>query len=71
LLQTLGNLTLLTVELNAAQSNSAWPVKRQAMAIHSLLPLNQVIVTSAMWDEAAITARGEDLFKRAVVLWPR
>ena len=71
LLQTMGNLTIIMFELNAAQSNSGWTDKRREMGMHSLLPLNQAIVASAVWDETTIVARGADLFTRALALWPR
>jgi hypothetical protein len=70
-IQTLGNLTILSSGLNSAQSNSAWDTKRGEMAKHSLLPINQYILTTPIWDEEAILQRGEDLFARAVKIWSR
>ena len=68
--QTLGNLTILTSELNAAQSNLEWMKKRPEMMKHSLLPINQALPLSS-WDEVTILERGRDLYKRATSLWPR
>jgi len=70
-LQTLGNLTILSSALNTAQSNLPWDQKRPEMMKHSLLPLNQVLSDMNTWDEASILKRGEDLFQRAVRIWPR
>jgi hypothetical protein len=70
LLQTLGNLTLLTQPLNAAVSNAPWATKRGAMENASLLPINLPFRSAATWDEEAILARGKDLLKRAIALWP-
>jgi uncharacterized protein YqcC (DUF446 family) len=69
--QTMGNLTLLTQELNSAVSNREWAAKRDAILETSLLPLNQPLRGVESWDERAIRSRAEGLFGRALVLWPR
>ncbi len=69
--QTLGNLTILSTGLNAAQSNYGWNQKRPEMMKHSLLPLNQSLLKTKEWDESAILKRGEELFERAVRIWSR
>jgi hypothetical protein len=69
--QTLGNLTILTSELNAAQSNLAWAKKRPEMMKHSLLPINQTLLERDTWDETSILERGTNLFQKAITLWPR
>ncbi|HEY3637232.1 MAG TPA: DUF262 domain-containing HNH endonuclease family protein [Rhizomicrobium sp.] len=71
LVQTMGNLTILSQPLNSAQSNSSWNDKRPELMIHSLLPINQQLATSAIWDERAILSRGRELFDRASKVWPR
>ena len=68
-LQTLGNLTILSTALNTAQSNLAWKEKRPELMKHSLLPINQALQAQETWDEAAILARGEALFARALQIW--
>lgn len=68
-LQTLGNLTILSTALNTAQSNLPWDDKRPELMKHSLLPINQALQDQDAWDEAAILARGESLFSRALRLW--
>ncbi len=71
LLQTFGNLTILTQPLNTSLSNSAWSSKRPALLNASLLPLNQELHAHDTWDETSITARGHELLKRALRIWPR
>lgn len=69
LLQTLGNLTLVTVPANAAASNSAAEAKKQWLS-QSLLALNLAIVGQPTWDESTIRARGAALADLAVDVWP-
>lgn len=71
LLQTLGNLTILTQPLNSTVSNSYWDVKRPAIQKHSLLPINNQLQNVEIWDEEAIERRAAELFQRALVVWPR
>ena len=68
---TIGNMTLLSASLNSAQSNLGWEEKRPEIAKHSLLPINQTILSSAVWNEGTIFRRGEELFDRAVKIWGR
>ncbi len=69
LCKTLGNLTILSKALNAAQSNLAWTEKRPELMKHSLLPINQALHAKETWDEDAILERGKMLFDRAVAIW--
>ena len=71
ILQTLGNLTILSNGLNSAQKNLPWNKKKPELMINSLLPLNQILSDVSEWDEPAILKRAEDLFKRAVCIWAR
>jgi hypothetical protein len=71
MLQTFGNLTILTQPLNSSVSNSAWTEKKPELLRHSLLPINQQLQDVTVWDEAAIKKRSDELFKRALKLWPR
>jgi hypothetical protein len=68
-LQTMGNLTILTQELNSSVSNSAWATKKPALLAASLLPINQKLQAVEHWDESCITRRSEDLFDVAVKVW--
>jgi hypothetical protein len=70
-LQTFGNLTILTQALNSAASNSAWAEEKPELLRHSLLPINQQLHDAEIWDETAIATRSEELFQRALKLWPR
>jgi hypothetical protein len=69
-IQTIGNLTLVTQSLNSSVSNGPWAIKRPAILFHSSLPLNQQLQSVDHWDEAAILRRGDELFARACELWP-
>jgi hypothetical protein len=35
-----------------------------------LLPINQQLHDVEEWDEAAISKRGQDLFEKALKIWP-
>jgi hypothetical protein len=70
-LQTIGNLTLLTQSLNSSISNQAWEQKRPAVLGASMLPLNLQLQEFPTWDESAIERRGRALFERALRVWPR
>jgi hypothetical protein len=66
----MGNLTILTQELNSSVSNAAWLTKRPELLKFSLLPINQQLHGYDAWDEGAIQKRGEELLTRACKLWP-
>ena len=67
--QTMGNLTILSQALNASESNLGWTEKRPALQKHSLLPINQNIASQAKWDESSIRARGLELYDHAQRIW--
>ncbi len=71
MVQTIGNLTVLSTGLNSAQSNLPWSQKRPEMMKHSLLPINQGLLETTIWDEAAIITRGTSLFTMALNLWTK
>ena len=73
MLHTVGNLTLLTNELNASASNGPWPVKTAKIVADSDLRLNAWLRVEPPinWSEADILARGRELFAYARVIWPR
>ncbi len=70
LLNTFGNLTVLTKPLNSSVSNGPYKAKREALSDHSLLVLNREITKDEEWGEDQIEARGRKLFEVAKVLWP-
>lgn len=71
LLQTIGNLTILTQALNSSVSNSEWRLKRPELLKHSLLPINQVLNDVDQWNESTIAGRTDALLTRAFKVWPR
>jgi len=56
--------------VNRALQNHAFEAKRKALFEHSNLQLNRGLMQLTAWDEAAIQARGEDLLKAALLIWP-
>lgn len=69
-LQQLGNLTLLTQELNSAVSNGPFTEKRPEIAVQSALALNTYFQAETPWGEEQIKARGEKLADMALSIWP-
>ena len=70
LLNTFGNLTILTKPLNSLVSNGPFSVKREALNDHSLLVMNREITKEEDWGEDQIDVRGRKLFEAARDLWP-
>lgn len=71
IIHTVGNLTLLTQELNSAQSNAAWPEKKDALLQHSVLTMNRRLQSEEVWNEKAILVRGMTIAALATKIWPR
>lgn len=73
LVQSLGNLTLVTRALNPALSNSAWAVKRPEIEEHSALRLKSELLKMAPtdWNEELIRQRGASMADTIVSIWPR
>jgi len=75
LIDTIGNLTLLTGSLNSKVSNGPWsgPAgKHDALHGHDVLMLNRQLLGQAAdgWDEAHIQARAERLADVITKVWP-
>jgi hypothetical protein len=70
LLNTMGNLTIVSQPLNSALSNAAWNEKKPALLMASLLPVNQLLYNCDAWDETAIRKRADLLFQKALQVWP-
>jgi hypothetical protein len=68
-IDTLGNLTLLTHPLNASVSNGPYSVKLPAVREHSSLALNRELNAYDEWNEETIAARGMSLFSKAKNRW--
>jgi uncharacterized protein with ParB-like and HNH nuclease domain len=73
LLHTIGNLTLLTTELNSSVSNGPFAGKVANIAANSDLRLNAWMRADApdRWSEDAVTSRGRELFASARAIWLR
>ena len=72
-LQTFGNLTLLTQPLNSSVGNNSFSQKRQGIAGQSKLRLNtyfQTFSNADAWNEEAIKTRGDILLQIALQIWP-
>jgi len=72
MLNTLGNLTLITGKFNSSLQNAAWSAKRPELLTYAKLNLTQYFHGPAAdtWDEAAIRARTEHLFGQLLKIWP-
>lgn len=70
MVQTIGNLTIITQPLNSSISNSSWEIKKPALMAVSLLPINQMLHKYDEWNEDAIQERGQVLFELAAKIWP-
>lgn len=68
-LQTLGNLTLITVPGNSSASNLGFTEKRIWLK-QSLLGLNLKVEENQTWDENTIAARANTLATLAINVWP-
>ena len=67
----IGNLTLLTKELNPSVSNGPWLKKRDEILKHSALNLNRPFQNVPTWNEECIEKRSDALFDVAKKIWPR
>ena len=70
LLHSLGNLTLLTQELNSSVSNGPYDVKRPEIAKQSALRINTHFQETMKWNEDEIQRRGRILLEEAKKIWP-
>jgi hypothetical protein len=71
LIHRVGNLTLITKELNPAVSNGPWLKKRDEMLKHTILNLNRPFLDVHVWNEDGIEKRSATLFEVAKKTWPR
>lgn len=72
LIQSLGNLTLVTQALNSKLSNEAWAIKRVALQKVGDVLLTNEIVNGApeVWDEETIRIRTRRLIEEIIKVWP-
>ena len=69
LIDTIGNLTLVTQALNSSLSNNSWKEKREKMG-QSILALNKELAELPKWDEDEILKRSEDFAHLVKKIWP-
>lgn len=73
LIRTIGNLTLITPNLNSSLSNDPWEKKREALQDHSVLFINKTLLQESegvAWDEKTIQARSQSMAKIIAQVWP-
>lgn len=72
LVDTFGNLTLITGSFNSSLQNAAWTVKRPELLKYAKLNLIQYFhgPEADEWDEDAIAKRNEHLFGLMAQMWP-
>lgn len=69
LVQTLGNLTLISDGLNISSSNASFAEKKEKYAEHAALFLTKNVAAKESWSEASILERGGQLADLAVKIW--
>jgi hypothetical protein len=69
IVNTIGNLTLITGALNTAVSNGHFSVKMPAVRAFAALALNRELNDFELWDESTIRQRGNALFELARSIW--
>lgn len=70
LIHTIGNLTLVTQRLNSSMSNDAWNSKRDELQEHSVMLLNNELLSQLAWDEESIQSRSQRMATLVTGRWP-
>ena len=70
LIHSIGNLTLATQKLNSSMSNDAWTSKRDELQEHSVLLLNNELLSQPSWSEEIIRFRNRQMAKLVSERWP-
>ena len=70
LIHSIGNLTLATQKLNSSMSNSPWASKRDELQEHSVLLLNNELLSQLAWDEETIRCRSRRMAQLVSERWP-
>lgn len=68
-LKTLGNLTLVTKNLNSKMKNDAWDVKKASLKQYSHLKITTDYIHNKIWDETKIQERADELAEIALEIW--
>jgi hypothetical protein len=72
IVQTLGNLTLVTQALNSKVSNGPWPSKRDSFGNHTSILLTREALERGgdEWTVEMILDRGESMIREILEIWP-
>lgn len=70
LIHSIGNLTLVTQKLNSSMSNDAWNSKKEELQEHSVMLLNNELLSQLTWDEEAIRDRSKRMASLVAERWP-
>ena len=70
LIHSIGNLTLATQKLNSSMSNDPWTSKRDELQEHSVLLLNNELLTQPSWNEGTIQSRSRRMAELVSKRWP-
>lgn len=68
-LKTLGNLTLITKNLNSKLRNQSWADKKETLEEYSSLRMTTAFLEKEDWDEETIIERAEHLAEKALGIW--
>jgi len=68
-LLTLGNLTLITKNLNSKLRNQAWADKRKTLKEYSSLKMTTAFLDKDQWNESTIDDRADLLARKAIDIW--
>ncbi len=70
LIHSVGNLTLATQKLNSSMSNDPWECKRDELQEHSVLLLNNELLSQSSWNEETIRSRSRRMAELVSERWP-
>ena len=70
LIHSIGNLTLATQKLNSSMSNDPWASKRDELQEHSVLLLNDELLSQSSWSEETIQSRSQRMARLVSDRWP-
>jgi uncharacterized protein with ParB-like and HNH nuclease domain len=68
-LLTLGNLTLITKNLNSKLRNQAWDDKKKTLKEYSSLKMTTAFLDKEQWNEDTIEERADLLATKAIDIW--
>ena len=70
LIHSIGNLTLVTQKLNSSMSNDPWACKRDELQEHSVMLLNNELLSQPSWNEETIRCRSRRMANLVSERWP-